>query len=89
MGAILDDRILLQIEGSERFMLKLSEEVLLEEREEGRMEGRVEGRTEGSEEKARAIAKNMLKRNRPIDEIVEDTGLTREEILSLNKTNKT
>jgi predicted transposase YdaD len=57
--------------------IKLSEEVLLEEREEGRME------------EARTIAKNLLKRNRPIDEIVEDTGLTREEILSLNKTNKT
>jgi predicted transposase/invertase (TIGR01784 family) len=83
MGAILDDEILLKIEGSERFMLKLSEQVLLEEREEGRVEGRMEGRVEGRMEEARAIAKNMLKRNRPISEIVEDTGLTCDEILTI------
>ena len=29
------------------------------------------------------IAQNLLKRNRPIDEIMEDTGLTREEVESL------
>ena len=33
--------------------------------------------------KALAIAKNMLNRNRPIDEIIEDTGLTREEVENL------
>ena len=37
--------------------------------------------------KALEIAKKMLKRKRPIDEIVEDTGLTREEIESLKITN--
>ena len=31
-----------------------------------------------------AIAGNMLKRNRPLSEIIEDTGLTREEIENLN-----
>ena len=35
-----------------------------------------------SEEKI-AIAKKLLKRNRPIEEIVEDTGLTYEEIEAL------
>jgi len=30
-----------------------------------------------------AIARNMIKRNRPIIEIVEDTGLTREEVENL------
>jgi len=30
------------------------------------------------------VAGNMLKRNRPIDEIIEDTGLTREEVESLS-----
>ena len=30
-----------------------------------------------------AIAKNMMKRRRPIDEIIEDTGLTREEVENL------
>jgi hypothetical protein len=51
MHAILSDELLLQIEGSEKFMLKLSEDVLLEEREEGRVEGRVEGKVEGKVEK--------------------------------------
>jgi len=31
------------------------------------------------------IAQNLLKRNRPLDEIVEDTGLTREEVENLRK----
>ena len=33
------------------------------------------------------IARKLLKRNRPIDEIVEDTGLTREEVENLRKGN--
>jgi len=33
------------------------------------------------------IAHNLLKRNRPIDEIMEDTGLTYAEIESLLKAN--
>ena len=40
----------------------------------------------GEQRKALAIAGNMLKRNRPIDEIIEDTGLTREEVESLYTT---
>ena len=30
------------------------------------------------------IARNLLKRNRPLNEIVEDTDLTREEVESLS-----
>jgi predicted transposase/invertase (TIGR01784 family) len=30
-----------------------------------------------------AVARNLMKRNRPIDEIIEDTGLTREEVEKL------
>ena len=30
-----------------------------------------------------SVAKNLLKRNRPIEEIMEDTGLTRKEIEDL------
>ena len=30
-----------------------------------------------------AIASNLLKRNRPIDEVIEDTGLTRKEVENL------
>ena len=42
------------------------------------------GRQEGLQKKAFDIARNMLKRNRPIDEIIEDTGLTREEVENLD-----
>lgn len=38
---------------------------------------------EGKEIKALEIAAKLLKRNRPIDEIVEDTGLSRMEIEKL------
>jgi hypothetical protein len=31
------------------------------------------------------VAKKMLMRNRPINEIMEDTGLTREEVEALRK----
>jgi len=34
----------------------------------------------------RKIAKNLLKRNRPIDEIIEDTGLSREEVENISDT---
>jgi len=40
------------------------------------------------DEKAMTIANNLLKRNRPIDEIIEDTGLTREEVENLRNANK-
>jgi len=46
----------------------------------GMNHARREGRKEGIK---LAIARNMIKRNRPIDEIIEDTGLTREEVESL------
>ena len=46
------------------------------------------GRAEGESAKALAVARNMIKRNRPIDEIIEDTGLTREEVESLRPQNR-
>jgi len=49
--------------------------------EEAGLVAKWEGRAE--ERKAREIAKNLMKRNRPIDEIIEDTGLTREEVENL------
>ena len=36
---------------------------------------------------AMTIAKRLLSRNRPIDEIVEDTGLTRAEVEKLQNSN--
>jgi predicted transposase/invertase (TIGR01784 family) len=41
------------------------------------------GRAEGEAKGRLAIARNMMKRNRPIDEIIEDTGLTLEEVKNL------
>ena len=68
-------------EGLEKGLLKGREEGRVEGREEGRVQGRVEGETT----KAYEIAKKMLKRNRPINEIIEDTGLTIDEINALYK----
>lgn len=42
-----------------------------------------EGRMKGKLEKAREIALRMLKRKRPIEEIIEDTGLSKEVLESL------
>jgi predicted transposase/invertase (TIGR01784 family) len=50
---------------------------------EGIKKGRTEGRTEGRAEERITIARKMLKRSRPIDEIIEDTGLTLNEIENL------
>jgi predicted transposase/invertase (TIGR01784 family) len=52
-------------------------------REEGREEGRKEGREEMREEDRLEFAKKLLKRNRPIEEIIEDTELSRERIEAL------
>ena len=43
--------------------------------EEARQEGRVDGHYE--------VARKLLKRKRPIEEIIEDTSLSREEIEAL------
>ena len=44
-------------------------------------------RREGKNEEKIEIARKLLKRNRPIDEIVEDTGLTYEEVERLRTEN--
>ena len=41
------------------------------------------GRTEGRKEEKLEIARKMLKRKRPVEEIIEDTGLTKEEVKNL------
>ena len=45
--------------------------------------GRTEGKAEGEKEKAILIAKKMMARNKPIEEIMELTELTAEEIKAL------
>jgi predicted transposase/invertase (TIGR01784 family) len=53
-------------------------------REEGaREKGREEGREEGQSEAQRVIARKMLQRGRPMEEIMEDTGLSQADLLHL------
>ena len=54
-----------------------------EGRAEGREEGRAEGRAEGEKEKALAIARNMKSASMPTDMIVQMTGLSADEIATL------
>ena len=51
--------------------------------EDAKVVWREEALEEGREERGMEIARKLLKRNRPIDEIVEDTGLDMETIKSL------
>ena len=51
--------------------------------QKGIQQGIQQGIQKGAAERNIEIARKLLKRNRPIDEIVEDTGLTREEIENL------
>jgi predicted transposase/invertase (TIGR01784 family) len=44
-------------------------------RREGRAEGHTEGRTD--------VARNLLKMNMPIEQIIDATGLTRDEVEAL------
>jgi predicted transposase/invertase (TIGR01784 family) len=60
--------------------------MLYEEREKARRD--IASMMEGAEQKGRQaqtieIARKLLNRKRPIEEIIEDTGLTRDEIESL------
>ena len=50
---------------------------------QGHAQGHAQGRAQGREEEAIAIAKRMLRRNKPINEIAEDTGLTLGEVEAL------
>ena len=50
-----------------------------------REEGIEIGREEGEKIRAMEVARRLLKRNRPVDEIIEDTGLTLKEIESLRQ----
>jgi predicted transposase/invertase (TIGR01784 family) len=59
------------------------EQGLTEGKAEGKAEGEIKGRISGKHEKALEIARKLLNRNMPINTIVEDTGLSREEIEKL------
>ena len=55
----------------------------MEGKMEGRIEGKMEGRKEGKIEGINEIALRMLKRGKELAEIVEDTGLSIEEVKKL------
>jgi len=59
------------------------EKGLAEGRKKGLAEGRKEGREEGRKEAALNIALNLLKIGIPIEDIMQTTGLTKEEIHTL------
>ena len=64
-------------------------ELSADERARDMFERREKGRRDVAaliDKKAIEIARRLIKRNRPIDEIAEDTGLTREEVEALGKT---
>ena len=50
---------------------------------EGKTEGHAEGLSEGERNKARETALKMLAKNKPLEEIIEFTGLTESEIYAL------
>ncbi|MDR2854651.1 MAG: hypothetical protein LBV40_00610 [Methanomicrobiales archaeon] len=54
-------------------------------REEGMIEGMAIGMAEGLAESRAEIARKLLKQNRLIEEIIEITDLTREEIEALKE----
>ena len=55
-------------------------------RAEGLEEGRAKGRAEGADAKAREMAGKMLIKDKPIDEIIEFTGLAESDIFAIKAT---
>ena len=54
----------------------------------GRKQGREEGEKIGENKAKKETAKRMLKRNMPIKDIIELTGLTQEELEKIKKENR-
>ena len=81
-SSTLPDKIRIEYEEAQkkRFQVK---HYVADEKSKSKAEGRIEGRIEGEKNKAIEIARKMLLRNRPTSEIIEDTGLTEEEINDL------
>ena len=72
MRAILNDELLLKVEGSEKYMVKLSEDLLLEERLAGREEERDYWQAEQERWQAerRALERNLVERDAKIAELL-------------------
>ncbi|HEL9634817.1 TPA: hypothetical protein U0K44_001688 [Streptococcus suis] len=54
-------------------------------KEEGRLEGLAEGRLEGSIQKSLEVAQRLLNRGLGIEDVLEITGLTSEQLASLSQ----
>ena len=52
-------------------------------RSDGRKEGRKEGREEGATNEKKSIAKNLLKMNLSVKDIMKATGLSKKQITTL------
>jgi hypothetical protein len=82
MNAILDDSVLLEIEGREKFMMKLTREMLLEERREGEAEGEARGKAIGE---ARGEARGKVALAKEAIILAIETGTPRAFIDALAK----
>ena len=90
LHAIHDDKLLIKIEGSARYMTKPDEELLLEERMEGEAIGEARGEARGiaigearGKEQGVIISIkviNALRANEPIESIAENLKISVEEI---------
>jgi predicted transposase/invertase (TIGR01784 family) len=75
---------LLELSEDESARMLYEAEVKQERDNRSRLRGALEqGLAQGEKTKAITIARKLLKRNMPINAIVEDTGLSREEIEKL------
>jgi predicted transposase/invertase (TIGR01784 family) len=83
-GLTVAGEVLMSISKDERERAIIrNRKIALADRESDRVTSERIGRAEGRVEGILAVARNMKKRNKPIEEIIEDTGLTREEIENL------
>ena len=83
MKRLAEVRLMSQLEGASAKKIA-REEGLKEGKEEGRKEGRKEGSQEGQIAERFEIAKKMKNKNMPVEEIIELTELTKEEIERIN-----
>ena len=65
---------------------KHERKIRAEGKAEGKVEGKAEGNQEGEQKKAIKMAKKMLAKNKPLDEIMEFTELTEDEIAEIELT---
>jgi flagellar biosynthesis/type III secretory pathway protein FliH len=88
MHAILDDQVLLEVEGSEKFMFKLTQAMLEEERSEGKAEGKAEGEARGKQKQAESSILLAIETNMPrtfIDALAKQADIPAKRLEELYK----